>query len=71
MGKFLRVDKYRFRIKLTCGHEVKAINNPLTDKTKYGCTHGQGCGYSLSWVSWRNVENGQTGTTRAQAREES
>lgn len=59
-----RVEKNKYRVKLTCGHEIAARNNPLTDTTKFGCTHGQGCGYFLHWVSWRHIENDQTGANK-------
>lgn len=63
-SRYKKVDRLRFRVKLTCGHEVKTVNNPLTDNTKFGCMQGMGCGYNLHWVSWRNVENDQTGYNR-------
>lgn len=44
------------RIKLECGHWIKARNEPFTPRILYGCTNGQSCGYRLRWTECMNLD---------------
>lgn len=44
-----------YRVRLTCGHTVKGRNSPMNDNSRYSCTSGLMCGYSLMWVVWWHV----------------
>lgn len=50
------------RVTLECGHTVSMRLTPLSDKIRYGCSMGTGCGYRLRWVRWVCAD--QTGTNK-------
>lgn len=68
MSEAKRRTRFRcpFKVKLSCGHEINARNEPLHPAVKLGCTAGLGCGYFLHWESWRNMETGNTGVNMYQ-----
>ncbi len=47
----------RYRITLTCGHSIPTREKPWNASTHYACREGQGCGYRLAWVSWREGDH--------------
>lgn len=56
----------RFRITLTCGCNIVAVNSPLNEKATYACTFGLGHGYTLPWLS----STAPTGFIRINSREQ-
>lgn len=42
----------KYVITLTCGHKISVVTPPRFTKSRYCCNAGQGCGYSLGWVSF-------------------
>lgn len=51
----LRDDQIAFRVRLECGHVVRARNEPWTEQAKFGCREGFGCGYRLAWTAYWSV----------------
>ena len=42
----------RYRITLTCGHDIRTLERPWNASSRYACRQGTGCGYRLAWVEW-------------------
>ncbi|WP_405019589.1 hypothetical protein OHV05_24635 [Kitasatospora sp. NBC_00070] len=55
-----RPPRMAVRITLTCGCTILARNQPLGSRTTFGCTTGQGHGYSLAWTSYEDTDSGCT-----------
>lgn len=52
----------QFKIKLSCGHHIRTISDPMRKNALYPCRAGQGCGYRLAWVSYEDTETGRITT---------
>jgi hypothetical protein len=42
---------------LSCGHTIPLRDSPRSERAKYGCRAGKGCGYTLWWVEEWSVKN--------------